>query len=270
MTVGIRKSLVWIAPVVAVGIVPGAAASQDWDWCNERDRGSTYCEVREYEFASDGDLVIDGGMNGGIAVTGWDRDDVRVEARVWTRGGSDERAEELAAGIDVLADDDLVEARGPRTRSREGWAVSYRVYVPARTDLSLETHNGGITISEVEGQVRFSALNGGVNLAGVSGDVVGHTTNGGLHIELTGAEWVGEGLDVETTNGGVVVAIPERYSAELETGTVNGGFSFDIPVTVRGKIGRRVRSTLGDGGAPVRAVTTNGGVRVIRARGELE
>ena len=52
------------------------------------------------------------------------------------------------------------------------------------------------------------------------------------------------------------------YNARLETGTVNGGMTVDFPVTVRGRIGRRVETQLGSGGPLVRAITTNGGVKI--------
>jgi hypothetical protein len=55
----------------------------------------------------------------------------------------------------------------------------------------------------------------------------------------------------------------------LETGTVNGGIDIDFPVTVQGRLGREFSTTLGDGGALVRATTTNGQVRVSRGRGDL-
>jgi DUF4097 and DUF4098 domain-containing protein YvlB len=84
-------------------------------------------------------------------------------------------------------------------------------------------------------------------------------------VELTGDRWDGETLDVKTTNGGIVMTIPENYSAHLETGTVNGGLSIDFPVTVQGRITRELAVNLGSGGATVRATTTNGGVRIKRA-----
>ena len=52
------------------------------------------------------------------------------------------------------------------------------------------------------------------------------------------------------------------YSAHLETGTVNGGVDIDFPVTVQGKIGRRITTDLGKGGATIRLITTNGGVDI--------
>ena len=92
--------------------------------------------------------------------------------------------------------------------------------------------------------------------------------NGGLVVELDGASWDGEVLDVKTTNGGIVMAIPENYSANLQTGTVNGHLSIDFPVTVQGRIGKELAVNLGNGGATVRAMTTNGGVKIRRAGAE--
>jgi DUF4097 and DUF4098 domain-containing protein YvlB len=94
--------------------------------------------------------------------------------------------------------------------------------------------------------------------------VRGSTTNGGLAIVLTGDHWDGESLDVSTTNGGVMMSVPENYSARLETGTVNGGVSVDFPITIQGKINKQIALNLGSGGATVKAMTTNGGVHLKR------
>jgi hypothetical protein len=190
---------------------------------------------------------------------------VEVRAKVWANARSVERAQELARDVRVVANGGRLSADGPDTGRRESWGVSWELMVPHSTDLDLETHNGGITISDVRGRIRFDALNGGVHLSGTAGDVVGHTTNGGLHVELDGDGWDGLGLDVETTNGGVTVSIPRNYSAQLETRTVNGGINVDFPVTVQGRIGRSLDVRLGEGGRTVRAVTTNGGVRIVRS-----
>ena len=126
--------------------------------------------------------------------------------------------------------------------------------------------NGGIEIADMVGDIDFDATNGSVRLERVAGDVRGRTTNGRLRIELAGSSWEGRGLDAETTNGSVTLLVPEGYGAELEASTVNGAFEIDFPITitVRGRIGRNLRTTLGDGGPPIRVVTTNGGVRIRR------
>ena len=136
-----------------------------------------------------------------------------------------------------------------------------------RSNLSLKTNNGGISITDVNGQLQFSALNGGVSLKRIGGSVKGGTTNGGLSVVLSGDRWDGETLDVSTTNGGVSMYIPENYSAHLETGTANGHLSIDFPVTVQGNITKELAVNLGSGGATIRAMTTNGGVKIRRGEG---
>ena len=122
----------------------------------------------------------------------------------------------------------------------ESWSVSYTVFVPRRFDLDLEAHNGGLAVSGVTGKLELGTTNGSVMLEEVGGDVRAHTQNGSLQVRLAGNRWDGSGLDAETQNGSVRLAIPENYSAQLETGTVNGRVSTDFPVTVRGNISRQV------------------------------
>jgi DUF4097 and DUF4098 domain-containing protein YvlB len=89
------------------------------------------------------------------------------------------------------------------------------------------------------------------------------TRNGGLDITLDGNSWDGDGLDVETRNGGVKLRVPEDYSARLLMSTVNGGVRSDLPVSIRGgNHEKHIRATLGDGGALLRITTKNGGVSI--------
>src|SRR5262249_29383842 len=96
----------------------------------------------------------------------------------------------------------------------------------------------------------------------VGGDIKGETTNGGVTLDVSGDHWDGAGLDVTTRNGGVKIRLPEHYSAELEVGTTHGRLNVTIPMTVQGTISRTLTTTLGAGGAKLRAITTNGGVSI--------
>jgi DUF4097 and DUF4098 domain-containing protein YvlB len=146
----------------------------------------------------------------------------------------------------------------------QGWSVSFIVFVPRRFDLDLQAHNGGLTVSGVTGTLQLSTTNGGLSLDDVGGDVHARTQNGGLNVKLTGARWNGAGLDAQTQNGSVRLAVPENYAAQLETGTVNGRVSTDIPITVRGDISRRMSFPIGGGGPTIRATTINGSVIIAR------
>jgi DUF4097 and DUF4098 domain-containing protein YvlB len=170
----------------------------------------------------------------------------------------------MATQIRVESGGQRIYATGPETASGRNWSVSYEVFVPRQSDLSLTAYNGGISVSDVRGQINFTTLNGGVSLARLAGSVHGQTTNGGISIDLEGGTWDGDTLDVRTTNGGVNLRLPENYSAHLETGTTNGGMNIAFPITVQGKITKQLSLDLGSGGPVLRVMTVNGGVSIGR------
>lgn len=240
------------------------------DWCDQRNWGDDregYCEVREMTAPSSGSVSVDASPNGGITVEGAPRYDVLVRARVVATAETEDRARQIVSAVRIQPSGDRIEAEGPTGLGRrEGWHVSYELTVPMQMNLSLKSVNGGLTVRGVEGQIQFTTTNGGVRLTNVNGDVRGRTTNGGVDIQLDGAMWQGEGLDVQTSNGGVRISVPEHYSARLEASTTNGGLNSDFPVMARGQ-GRRPReieATLGGGGAPIRVRTSNGGVKITK------
>jgi hypothetical protein len=235
--------------------------SDNW---GDRDR-YRHCEVREERLPA-GPLTVEAGPNGGIRVEAWDQGDILVRAAVTTNAEDEASAKQLASGVQILAGGGRVSSSGPESTRRESWSVSYRISVPRQTDLDLHARNGGITIAGVSGTIRFDTTNGGVRLSDLAGSVRGETRNGGLNVLLAGTRWEGEGIDVETSNGGVTLAIPDNYNAQLETRTVNGGFRFDYPLTLTGELSPRqgISTTLGAGGSPVRVRTTNGGLRIQR------
>lgn len=261
-------------PLILIGIVSVQAAGQYHKKSNESlacrddwqsDRLSNHCEVKEQTLAASGGTIkVDGRQNGGVSIKGWDRNEILVRSRIQTSAPTQAEADALANQIVIETSDANIFASGPGHRQDYFWSVSYEVFVPRRSDLSLEAHNGGISITDVHGRLEFKAVNGGVALKRVGGSVRGATTNGGLMVELNGDHWDGEQLDVRTTNGGITMSLPENYSAHLETGTVNGSLSIDFPVTVEPK-SKELAVNLGSGGPTVRVMTTNGGVRIRRS-----
>lgn len=272
-----RPSRVLLIVLLCVASVPALAqratrSDTDEGWL-ERCRDARYgddrerhCEIREKTIAAVRSVDVDGGQNGGVRVHGWSRNEILVRARIQTSADDAREAREIADEIVVRTEDGRIRADGPSQRRRSSWSVSFEVYAPHRSDLRLRAQNGGLSVEQVEGRIELETTNGGLTLREVAGDVRGQTTNGGIHVELDGRRWRGEGLDVRTTNGGVDLTIPRDFNARLETGTVNGGVNIDFPITLQGSIGRRISTELGSGGPLVRAMTTNGGVRIRQVR----
>lgn len=269
------KSLVLIGAATLV-LGAGALSAQERrtadDWC--RDSGdwnaaALACDVREYTLSA-ASVSIDAGKNGGVRVVGGSRSDTLVRARVVAYGDTQADADALVKQVQVSTEGGRVTTSGPERQSergrgsRRGWHVSFEVWTPSKANVSARTTNGGISIADVTGTVGFDAVNGGVTLSRVAGDVRGQTVNGGVNVVLSGDRWEGSGLEARTTNGGVRVTVPDGYSCQLSVATVNGGVRTDFPLTVQGRIDKRLELPLGSGGAPVRISTTNGGVHLTR------
>lgn len=249
------------------------SSESDAEWlehCRDGQYGNRWdghaCEVRAVPVArGTKSLSIDGASLGGVSVTGWDRDSIHVSARIVGMAPTQGEAERAAREVRITSEGGTIRASGRDGDDDERrQIVSYDVWVPRHMDLDLRAHNGGLRVAGVTGRMSLETVNGGLSLEGAGGDVHARAQNGGLNVRLTGTRWEGTGLDAETQNGGVRLVVPEGYSARLETGTINGGIRTDIPITVSGNISRHFSLTLGSGGAPVRATTTNGGIIIAR------
>lgn len=257
---------------VLCGVAP-ASAQNNSEFCSNNNWSNgdkvSFNELREMKVSPSRLLTVDGRRNGGIRVFGENRSDILVRACIQAWDKTDAEARSLAKSVRVETGS-TIRAEGANDQSN--WSVSYEIRVPHSTNLKLTTHNGGISISSVEGDLEFGAQNGGIRLDEVAGNVRGRTTNGGIRIKLSGNRWKGSGLDVETTNGGVHLTIPENYAARIETGTVNGGLRSNINALKIERDGSRwnrasrINTDLNGGGATLRMITTNGGVNINSLR----
>jgi hypothetical protein len=227
--------------------------------------GARHCEIREQTLPSIGRLTIDAGQNGGTTVKGWLRSDVLVRARVDASGENEAAAAMLASRVMVDGSGGQVRATGPESANNSWWSVSYEIFVPQVTDVTTKTHNGGITISDVRGQLHFDAVNGGVHLARVAGEVTGGTVNGGINVELAGTILDARQMELTTHNGGVTIAMPAQYSARIQAETGMGRIQSDFPMPPDGEgRARKLDFNVGAGGPPIHITTGNGSIRLKR------
>jgi DUF4097 and DUF4098 domain-containing protein YvlB len=270
----IRKSFAMVLIFMAVSL--SAMAQQDDElrlnckdnWNSRGDGRNDWfksCRMQEMTLPAAGGLfTVDGRGNGSVIVRGWDKNEIFLRAKLEGFGRNQADADSYAQQARVIVNGSLVRGEGAQVRGSGGWSVSFEVFVPRRSDLSLKGSNGSLHVSEVQGSIDLSTSNGSIHLRNVGGNVRGGTSNGSLHVDLDGTSWQGEGLDLRTVNGGVQLRLPENFNAHIETSTVNGGMNFDFPMTVVGKIGRELNTDIGSGGAPIRVKTTNGGVSIKR------
>ena len=221
------------------------------------------CELRQTVLPFTNGLLSVAGINGGIEVTGEDRRDIALEARVTAQDSNENDAVALLHRIQIETQG-TIRATGPTTIgwSSQSWSVSYRLRVPRHLAAQLHTENGSIELTDLDGSINAETTNGPLNLANLAGTVHARTVNGGLDVRLAGNQWHGGGLDARSTNGGVSVKASEHYSAHLVADTVNGGISVDLPVAGEGHPRHHLDANLGQGGATLHLQTVNGGIEI--------
>jgi len=155
--------------------------------------------------------------------------------------------------------------------------VAFDIHMPADFHLSVETHNGGVSAANVNGDVTLVTHNGGVTVRGGGEDLVVRTHNGGINVQSpaknvqlrTHNGRISAQLDcagplggvVISHNGGVDVDLHDSASARLSCSTHNGRVSFSHGGTELSGYGE-VLVDVGGGGEELHVETHNGSIKV--------
>jgi hypothetical protein len=236
--------------------------------------------------------------NGKTRVLGEDRDDIEIRVHKSVRADCSDLATKLLESIriqnstttDVLE----IEVQIPRKCSRH--AVAHmELLVPRDTEVALTSTNGKICLEGLERSVRARSSNGSVSISEVNGDIDvttanakvkckhthGHlrarssngkievdshqgsldasTSNGVIRASIDALDEVG--VTLTTSNGRIVLDLPEEPNADIDIRVENGHIRNDLEMIdeARDPDGR-VRGRIGHGGTPIRLRTSNGTV----------
>jgi hypothetical protein len=177
-------------------------------------------------------LRLEAARNGGIAVVGWEKNDILIKACKAVGGGSEAEGKRRLAGIHMRVEGGTVSATGPVDEGL--WVAHLLVFVPRGMKLEVDATNGPISLRKFEGAVKLhtvngpisihrssgkisaSATNGPVSLSGSSGDIHIEVQNGPLDVDLASDHWNGTGLEASAHNGPIALRLPSGYRSGVE------------------------------------------------------
>jgi DUF4097 and DUF4098 domain-containing protein YvlB len=225
-----------------------------------------------YPLTAGGELEITN-TNGKIDVEGIDGSTVEVRAERIAKAATDTGARELLPRIVIkeTVKPDHVSIETERMSGimiGAGFEVRYHVRAPKDAVIRLTNTNGAVSASGVTGQLIAHTTNGGVNAKDVTGEIDARTTNGQVAVDLASLT---RKVTLKTTNGGVVLTMPDDAKADLSASCTNGGISVSgLKLETTESSRRRVEGKLNGGGVQIDVRTTNGSIRVRSRTVEAE
>jgi len=194
-----RTAVLFILALTVGSAAPGFAKSKDFN--------------HSYPLLPGGSFELQN-VNGPVQVEGWDRDVIEIHAvKIAKEKESD--LDRVSIEVDAKPNDVSVVTRYPQNEGVEV-AVEYTIRVPhgARVE-HIGTVNGTLKIAGVEAVEELRTVNGNIEVYEGGGSVHARTTNGNVHLELSRA-LDEKGMAAETTNGSVLLAVPQDTQANLE------------------------------------------------------
>lgn len=187
-------------------------------------------ELRELSIAHmPGTPVRVESANGSITLHKGGTDQVSVRATV--SAADDARLQQIKVIAERRESGELfVHADFPGGRTKSKDSVSFEIYLPDATDLTLHTSNGSLSADGFAGKVRLKTSNARVTLNNHNGEGEIHTSNGSIN-----ASAISGPLDCQTSNASIKLAdVAGPVKAQSSNGSVVVGLRSDAagPVNV--------------------------------------
>jgi hypothetical protein len=234
-------------------------------------------DQKQFSFFPGGKLLIEAGAAGDVTVIGWERPFVSVdyERVVYDReaGAARQLLAQFPVQVRWTQTSGTIRSSGP---PQPGTAVEINltIRVPRdKTDLSIRITRGDLALDSVNGWIEAKLAEGSIETKSISGYFSGTTRQGDIYAEMAGRHWLGHGYTAATQRGAVSLRLPARYSAAVQLETHDGTIGIEYPeqlvdgesvpltATARKKA-RSLSATVGEGGSPIRLLTSLGNIQL--------
>ncbi len=223
-----------------------------------------------YALAAGGRVAL-ANINGSVHISGWDRNEVKVDAVKYAR--SKDRLDEAKIVVDASTDSVSIRTEYPDHNltfsdddRNNPASVEYTLSVPRNARLDgIKLINGALDVQGIAGEVRASCINGHLKASGLGGAVKLSTINN--RVEAQFDRLGASSVELASVNGTVFLTMPSDSKAELEASTVHGGISNDFGLRVRNHriVGHDLHGELAGGGARIKLSNVNGTIEIHHA-----
>jgi DUF4097 and DUF4098 domain-containing protein YvlB len=130
--------------------------------------------------------------------------------------------------------------------------------------LTLATSNGEVGIEDGQGPVVITTSNGEISALYHTGGLAATTSNGKINTDIVSLK-NNDIVDLHSSNGEIVLSLPDSISASIEAQTSNGHISATgFPITIEKLTDTYLKGTIGSGAATIKLTTSNGNIRIMK------
>ena len=175
-------------------------------------------------------------INGNVEITGWDGNNVTVNAVKKSSYGKEE-LDKIKIEVNTIGNYLNIETKYTGLSITHG-SVDYNIKVPRTIHIeSVTSSNGAIQIIDSKGDVKTLSSNGAIIINNVDGYVSAETSNG--HIEVKGTAGIN---DIHTSNGAITVEVAD-FRDNVSIATSNAGITVYLNPSLNAVIDMRTSNS---------------------------
>lgn len=202
-------------------------------------------------------------INGSVQITGWDRNEVKVDAVKSAR--SQDTLDRIKIEVSSSPNGVYIKTEFPNHMFEHdgNWRVDYTLMVPKRAAIDkVNLVNGGLKVRNVSGDVSASSVNGPIDARDLSGAVHLSAVNGPIEAVFSNPG-LSDPVSVSTVNGPITITLPAGVHARVSAHTVNGSIDNSFGIQVTGHlVGHSLEGSIGNGGSQIDLKSVNGGIHI--------
>jgi len=192
--------------------------------------------------------------------------EVRVAAEIKIKARTEERAQELAEQVRIVAEPAgqtlTIKAIKPSDLGRDQLSVDFTITASPALALTCTTNVGDVRVADFTQRVKASTNVGTIRCTGLRDTIDLHTNVGDVHATYDPDAPAALHATLATDVGSIEFTGPPDISANVAAAANVGSLHTDRPIAVTGSMKHSIRGTLGKGEGQINLNTNVGSIRI--------
>lgn len=239
-------------------------------------------EVRRFGYG--GTVTIVGAPAGSITIEGWSRNEVDITAEIQLEADNEADLDLLAMVNGFVIDDDPNHIRVLSTGTHDKlfmrtakkfpkallglpWKIDYRIRVPNLTDLEINAGRGPISLTDIEGTIRLSAVDSETDLKLSGGSLDATIAIGKATLSIPSRSWRRGRADIRVGLGEINLELPSGFNGDVDAdilrlGQIDNAYGELEAREKPGLTPQIVKGRAGSGGGLIKLTVADGRINI--------